>query len=114
MSLRKEMVGFIRHWPHVDGGVTECENAMIRCGFWPYVNESADVIGWSFPHETKVQMMPHAKAVAAHAVAANDFELFWIVQGWEKDGREWKKGAWFMSGKDARRQFEKKGEQSPF
>ena len=89
------------------------EEAMISIGYWPAVDHEARVIGWGLPKKP-VTITDEAAREAYRKAGVSHVALYWLVNGWRKSGKVWRKGNGYMNEDTATSQFMRRDEPVPF
>ena len=92
---------------------TSHESAMIAIGYWPICNSHAKVTGWQLPTGGAI-VADEAAREAYRKAGISHVALYWLVNGWRKVGKVWRKGAGFMNEDTATSQYNRRNEVVPF
>jgi len=99
--------------PPQERPTTPHESAMISIGYWPICNNHARVTGWQLPTGGAI-ITDEAAREAYRKAGISHVALYWLVNGWRKVGKAWRKGAGFMNEETAVNQYMRRDEVVPF
>ena len=89
------------------------ESAMISIGYWPICNSHAKVTAWQLPTGGAI-ITDEAAREAYRKAGVSHVALYWLVNGWRKSGKVWRKGNGYMNEETATSQFMRRNEPVPF